>query len=481
MPYTRLIGESRGNGPDATILIGPPSEEHRVRRLLLLLALMPSLTLLAQAPNAPTPTQPTVPASLPQAEVDALVEKLASDDPPVREEALRQLETAGIRALPALRKSINHPDAEVRRVLVDLIPNLETAALLAPRRVTMNLENKTVKDALDEVARQTGYKIQAWGNIQNPGQNFRLDDVTFWEAIDTISRQAGLNIQQGHSDDTVRLNTQDIQHPFVSRDGPYRVVAEGMHQNRSIQLTIRPGQNDAPLRSTALNFNFTVFTEPKLPIIGCGEARLSQALDNDRNSMIPVTEDESAELQVIRGFGGRLGGRFISNRYSQKMFNASVSTNLVRPSEKATSIKLLKGYIPLTVLTEQKAVDVTKELEKAKDVKLEVGTHTITIAESKEQVPGNWQVRLIITQDNGENDYSWTSSLYQRLEVYGADGTRWQNQGSSWGNNGPNLVNMTLNFRHPAGKNEKPQRLVFQHWSTMNTLAPFEFRDVPLP
>ena len=56
-----------------------------------------------------------------------------------------------------------------------------------------------------------------------------------------------------------------------------------------------------------------------------------------------------------------------------------------------------------------------------------------------------------------------------------------QNYGSSWGNNGPNLVNLTLTFRDPAGKNVKPQRLVFQSWTTTQALAPFEFKDVPLP
>ncbi len=452
-----------------------------MRRLLLLLALLPTMTVLAQVSTPPAPTEPAAPPPLSRKEVDALVEKLGSDDPHVREVALQQLQTAGSRALPELRRSINHPDPEVRRVLVDLIPNIEVAALLAPKRVTLQMEGKSVKDALDEVTRQTGYKIQAWGgNIQNPGETFRLHDVTFWDAIEQICSRGGLSLQMGYGDETVRLNANEVHHPFTCREGPFRVVANGMQQNRSIDLTIRPGQNDAPTRSTALNFNFTVFTEPKLPIIGYGEARLTQAIDSDRNSMLPDVNVDPEELLMRGGLAGR-GGRFISNRYSQKMFSAGVSTNLVRPSERATSIKLLKGYIPLTLLTEQKAVEITRELEKANNLKVEIDSLTFTVQEVKEQPGGQWQVRMIISNDAAENDYSWTNALYQRIEVYNAAGDRMQNYGSSWGNNGPNLVNMTLTFRNPGGKQGKPQRLVFQNWTTLNTLAPFEFKDVPLP
>lgn len=455
-------------------------EGYRVRRTLFLLAFLPALTALAQAPTPPAPAGPTPPPPLPQAEIDALVEKLASDDPHVRETALRQLETAGPRAIAGLRKSLNHPDPEVRRVLVDLVPNLETTALLAPRRVTLKLDGKSVKDALDEVGRQTGYKVQVWGpNIQNAGLNFRLDDVPFWEAIDEISRQGGLALQMGYGDETVRLNAQEVQHPYVSRQGPFRVVANGMSQNRTIDLTVRPGQSDDPTRSTSLNLNLTLFAEPKLPIVAHGEPRLTHAFDTDRNAMLPVGNPEPEEAQ-LRGFAGRVA-RTSVNRYSQRMYSVGVSTGLVRPSERASAIKLLKGYVPVTVLVEQKAVEITKELDKANNLKAQVDTHTFTVQEVKEQPGGQWQVKMIVTQDTGENDYSWTNSLYQRIEVYGASGEKLQNYGSSWGNNGPNLVNMTLTFRNPAGKADKPQRLVFQSWTMLHTLAPFEFKDVPLP
>jgi hypothetical protein len=459
--------------------------EVSVRRLLLL-AFVPTLTVLAQAPtppaqpNAPSPTNPP---ALTQAEVDALVEKLGADDPNVRETAQRAIEAAGVRALAGLKKAINHPDPEVRRVLVDLVPSLEMQVLLAPRRVTLQLEGKSVQDALNEIARQTGYKIQAWnGNLNNPGHSFRCTEVPFWEALELVAKAGGLTLQQGYGDDTVRLQGQDTRYPFTSLAGPFRVVAQSLHQNRTIDLHVRSGQGDSPSRTTSMGLNFTVFSEPKLPIVGYGEARLTLAVDSERNSMVPTGPNPEDNVLAFPGGFGRRGG-LISNHYSQKMYTATVAAQLVRPSERASSIKLLKGYIPLTVLTEQKAVEITKDLEKAANLKATVDTHTLTIQETKEQpgAPGNWQVRMVITNDSADNDYTWTNSLHQRIEVYGTNGERLQNYGSSWGNNGPNVVNITMTFRDPTGKNIKPQRLVFQSWTTAPALAPFEFRDVPLP
>lgn len=453
-------------------------------RRLLLLALLPTLTVLAQtAPTPPKAEKPAEPPPLLQKEVDALVEKLGSDDPHVRETAQRAVEAAGVRALAGLKKALNHPDPEVRRVLVELVPNLELQVLLAPKRVNLSIEGKTIQESLNALASHTGYKIQAWGTtVNNPGHSFKFNDVPFWEALDQIAKAGHLSLQQGYGDDTVRLQNQDTTHPFTHREGPFRVVAQGLQQSRSLDLTTRPGQGDLLTKTTSMSLNFTVFSEPKLPIIGHGEPRLTEALDSERNSMIPNAPNPDAGPLA---FPGGLGMRraIVSNRFSQKMYSASLAAQLVRPSEKASSIKLLKGYVPLTLLTEQKAVEITKELEKANNLKATIDTHTFTIVETKEQpnAPGQWQVRMIITQDNGENDYSWTNSLHQRIEVYGTNGERMPNYGSSWGNNGPNLVNITMTFRDPNGKNIKPARLVFQSWSTAPALAPFEFRDVPLP
>src|SRR5213078_4088462 len=104
-------------------------------------AVMKAIRVIA-APAAPVPATtekatPTAPAPavvekpIPPAIIEKLVEQLGDRDFHKRDQAARQLETLGPRALPELRKARVNADPEVRRRLDDLIPALETSAVIA--------------------------------------------------------------------------------------------------------------------------------------------------------------------------------------------------------------------------------------------------------------------------------------------------------------------------------------------------------------
>src|SRR5437879_6205959 len=103
-----------------------------VRKTSLLTAIL-SLRLALRAGAQTPPAVPPLPA------VGPLIEQLGDSDFRKRDEASRRLEALGARVVPALRQALGHPDTEVRRRLRELIPAIETAALLAPRRVTLHL------------------------------------------------------------------------------------------------------------------------------------------------------------------------------------------------------------------------------------------------------------------------------------------------------------------------------------------------------
>src|SRR5665213_496388 len=138
------------------------------------------------------------PKLAPDFNVEQLVQQLGDNDYRKRDEAARALQVAGARALPALRLAIHDPDAEIRRRVNDLIPALETAVLLAPKRVTFKTVNKPIKDAFDELIRQTGYQIEYNVNDARRLYSFDFHDAPFWEAVEKISRATGLVIQQGY-------------------------------------------------------------------------------------------------------------------------------------------------------------------------------------------------------------------------------------------------------------------------------------------
>jgi hypothetical protein len=74
------------------------------------------------------------------------------------------------------------------------------------------------------------------------------------------------------------------------------------------------------------------------------------------------------------------------------------------------------------------------------------------------------------------------NTFYQRVELLDASGTKYQNQGSSWGGGaGAASVQITMTFGHFAGKIGPPAKLTYLHWVTRQHDVPFEFRDVQLP
>jgi hypothetical protein len=215
-----------------------------------------------------------------------------------------------------------------------------------------------------------------------------------------------------------------------------------------------------------------------LPLLSLGEPQLTAVYDDEGNSMIPprgVAKEQPPNQQL---FGFR-PSRYYSG--GNRTLTLTSQVNLVRPSQKATSVKQLKGTVPLTVLVEQKAEVVTDNLAAAKGKKVKVGTTTFAIEDVSEAAAKQPQVRLSITEEapvgNGPNDYTWVNSLWSRVEVQDEKGNRVAHQSGGMSINGGNHANMTLTY--PAGA--KPAKLIYHAWTTLSCQVGFEFKGLPLP
>jgi hypothetical protein len=412
--------------------------------------------------------------------LERLVEQLGDRDFRRRDAAAQQLEAAGVRALPLLRRALTHGDPEVRRRVAGLLPSIETTALLAPRRISLKFDRKPIRDVLDAVANQTGFKIEHWTN--NPAQVYSFDfaDLPFWEALDRICRDAGLILQPGYGDDRLRLQPQSVYPPFVRYEGPFRFVANGFQLYRNIDFgLVGPGAH-LNSRSETLTFTFSVYVEPRLPLLGMGEVKLNAAYDSERNTMLPpVGGGEAPEGLALGGRVGRWVSRY-GNGY--RTVHLQTQVNLNRPSEKASSVRLLRGTLPVTLLAEQKPVVLTDAVLGAKGKKFSVGSTTFHVEDIAEQPNKQYQLKLAVTEESKDNpnDYTWMNALYQRIELQDAKGTKYQVAGSSWGNSGPNNVQLTLTYA-PQGNAGPPAKFIFFAWTTLQHQVSFEFKDLPLP
>lgn len=409
--------------------------------------------------------------------VEKLIEQLGDLDYRKRDAAARSLQDLGPAALPALRKALTNPDPEIRRRLVDMVPNLETIAILTPKVVTLKVQKKNITQILEELKRQTGYNYQYWGGDAGQVYSIDVEKVPFWVAIDKLCETCNLVLQQGYGDEVLRFQYQEVTIPRVSYDGPFRLVPQSFQYYRHINLGTVPKNNVGEQRSESLTFQFTIFTEPKLPLLGAGQPVIQVAYDEEKNDMLQPNTGSQAGV-AGRPFIARHGNGYRS-------FSTQASVQLHRPSEKSRMLKYIKGTVPLSLLTEQRAETVTDELFKAKGKTFKVGRTSFHIEDVVENPGPQYQVKMNITNDEAAqnpNDWSWQNSLYQRIELHDAKGNKFMNNGSSWGSNGAGQVNLTLFYMPPNNvKAEKPSKLIFNDWTTMVHQITFEFKDLPLP
>jgi hypothetical protein len=429
------------------------------------------------------------PRPLPVVAVEKLVEQLGSSDFQARQAATDALEARGSEALPALRKAEKHADPEIRRRVAELIPALEKAVALMPKRVSLHLTNRSLQDAVAEIAKQTGYKLhlhQAGGDRDKHVYSFDFNNLTFWEAIDKLSAAGDLTYQNSNNE-VVQLMHQDTFSPFVHRAGPFRLVATGFQYSRGVDFSqvsrtaMDPGQ-----RHESLSFNFTIATEPKLPLLGVGEVKLLAAYDDQNRSMLPLVEanDNVGEAMVWGGGAvffntGDIGG-------NGRNFLMGTQANLVRPTRASKSAKVIKGTVLVTLLMDQRPEIMIGDVLKAKGKKVASGKYTWLTEDIGEVAGGNkaYRIKFSLTDETKKNanDTNWINTFYQRIELQDAKGNKYQMQGNQFDNATATNLRGEVVFGDPGnGKIGPPAKLVYYHWISVQHAVSFEFRNLPLP
>ena len=436
---------------------------------------MPKTTLtallLCLALAALLPGQTPAPASPPDRQ---LIEQLGDRDYSKRRQAEERLRAEGARALSALKQALNHPDAEVRRRVRELVAALQTQALLAPKRVTLKLTDRPVSEALEAIARQTGYKIDL--ETPPPGTySFDLKGATFWEALDRVGREAGLVLRPAWSGDRFQMEKRLGHTAHVCRDGAFRFTADRIQLYRDLEYGLAGAAAPSPKRSEILTLSFTVFAEPKLPILGMGDPRLSAAYDTDKRSMLPPADPVEAPGRDTRN-NARYGNL-------NRCFGLGTQVYLYRPSRTSAGIQVVRGTVPLTLLVSEKPVVVTDKLLSAKGKRAKVGTINFLFEDVTRRPGGTVQVKLTATKGgaDGANDISWAETVPFRIEVQDEKGNAFRSPRNS-GSYSRNGASLEIDFESPGGaKVGLPAKFIFRDWTTREHLASFEFKELPLP
>jgi hypothetical protein len=432
---------------------------------------------------APPPVPPWQPG------IEKLIQQLAHADYRQREEAERRLANENPRILPLLRRALGSTDPEIRRRCLRLFHRHETAVLFAPKKVTLKLAHKPIGVILEEISKQTGYKINHWGGAPGGEANYSCDfvETPFWDAMEQLCKQAHLVIQPSYGDNPLQVQHGAGYAPHAGRDGAFRYTPNNFQLYRHVEIGLVNPKGDAGMsRSENLHFTFSVHAEPRLPILTTGEVRLESAYDNEKNSLIVPRNAGNGEFM----FNGR--GIGFSRRYyggGNKQSSIQVQVPLLRVSEKASTVSVIRGVVPLTILVEQQPLVVTERILEAKGRKITVADVQFHFEDIKKLPNNQYTVQMTITNNSKDNqgDYTWMNTLYQRIELQDDKGHKYQIYGSSWGGSGPNHVQMTLTYASgvfgaaPAAKIDPPTKFIYHNWVTRQHEVHFEFRNLPLP
>ena len=413
-------------------------------------------------------------------QVAQLIADLGSEDYRTREKAGRDLAALGERALPAMRAALLATESpEVQRRLSVLVRAMDRERLVAPKRVTMDLKQTTVKDALAEVTKQTGYKIDFSGN-SDLKHDFKFDDAPFWVAMDKLAAAAGCVVYADYDDQNIRVYNQDSINPYVAYAGPFRFLATNIHSSKSVQLSGISPRNGGNNRSEYMNLNFQIQSEPKNPMLGVTQAEVISAVDDLGTSLVPPNDrNNRSSYYENRGMRGH-------NTYG--------NLNLTRGGGKdATTIKSLKAKIGIILLsgtspeiTVNDPLKVKSKTYVGRSVELDFGS----LVEDKNN-KGNYQLEVTAKKlgDNDPNriDYNWSNYLWNKFELLDADGNQYQTYGPNNFNNNGNSVTMTIAYHtndRRTGQKLKlgpPVKLVVSEWHSVTHEVTFEFKDIPLP
>jgi hypothetical protein len=413
------------------------------------------------------------PKPAPAAEsIAKLVENLNSRDFKAREAAGKALEARGVDALPGLRSALQATTStEVRTRLQSIVQNLERVQILSPRRVTLKMTDKPVSEVVREIGRQCGYSMQYQG-AANRTVTVDFENSTFWEAADYVCNRAGVVMYE--NDQGLVFYQNEGTWPYACYQGPFKVVANNFSYNKTMNFgPIQRNPLHNQLRTETLTFSFTLNTEPKLPLMGVGLPKLLEAVDDLGNSML-----EKSNIHEV-GYSSA----YALNNAGYRTFRYGMSVNLQWPDKDARMVKRLRCSVPLTLLGEQKPDVTVDDVLMAKGRKISSNTVELQIDDVKEHAKMQYHIKMSVrnTAPGAAQDYSWTNSVHQRIELFDAKGTKYLAQGFNWENSSPNHVQATFMFASPGGTVGPPQRLVYNHWGLMQHQIEFEFKDLPLP
>lgn len=446
-----------------------------------------------------------------------LVTLLGSQKYAERQAAAEALERLGRSAVPALRAARESRDLEVRTRTASLLRKIEGAVLLQPTLLNLDFKNATLDDVINSLSRQSGFEISV---LRNGAARLKTQKVTlqaagpvsFWKGIDLLCEAAQLQPNPGMIGvaagraPTFALVAASPLPVFPGWDhGPFRVHLTRLHSERDVSFGAAavgrpspearreaiPGQVGAlpdqasrpvPILNVQFNFHLRISAEPRISMMQSGNVQVLEAIDDAGNSLVqPPSTAHPRRLitsHITRHYGGASGQEL------------QLVVPMSRPDSPGSTIKILKGAVPLLVAArrpEPLVVPFTDAMGKSfENHDTAVVIHAIRKNPNQTQTTIDLTIRSvddsapIFHGDPGHPEDSFEPRF--DLPQHQIDVIDTQGRLLPWfqSSHNPELskMSMTLNQFAPG---IEPKEIRIYSLTKAVTNVPFEFRDILMP
>ena len=455
-------------------------------------------------PTAATTVPATNPAEV-EAEIDALLKQLASDDWPVRMAAQNRLAALGELAEARLKRAAGESDdAEVRARSEAALHQIDENRMSGPTLITMSVFNVNPQIVFGEIGRQVGTEFKPqnpslW-SPQMPAVTLDVRREPLWDVIRRVREQCGLDVEPGPGGWTVvQIPPGQDKAPTVT-SGPFRVRATRIARSYAVDLTSGGlAQNDFVV-------HLSLQAEPKLKISRAASvAKLEAAEDENQLSLLPGAGPGAGAGAA--GGGAPAGGPAVAPLPALALQNAALvraradvgmrqdvfawplAARLEYPAEGAGKrIARLTGSAACSVIVRTETIEVPDVLNAA-NITQQAGGTSLTVRNCR-KLGEQYEVLLTVSGD----------AVAAGPQVFMQRGPRASNQGMirlvdgtdrelvqqgmpriSSMNNG--RMDLTLKFAAQAPLMvASPLKLTWQVPAEVREVdVPFEFIDLPLP
>ncbi len=262
---------------------------------------------------------------------------------------------------------------------------LETAELTQPKMIRLVFNDTPVTEAVQDIARKTGFPIQIEGDqtkLANRKITLDTGEIPFWQAVDQFCERAGF-VERGsvaiaetnktaveQRDVAIRkmvimqdgsMGSARSEMPLVFLDGKQPAVPT--YYGGALRVRVLPravpaagaAKNDAPVkyREGGTVLTVEISPEPKVGVRNILSVRVEKVLDDQGNELktpLPYIygHDENGDLEMQ--WRGGIGNSIYVDGMGAGDLSTRVPLRLDVPSG-VTKLKEVRGYVAADVLT----------------------------------------------------------------------------------------------------------------------------------